>query len=64
MLNEDNVFGDVCMDDGEVRQAVIRNYGQEQSEENRSRYSRIVEFHDGHNADRIIGMLKKDGLLS
>ena len=63
MLNEDNVFGDVCMSSGEIAEAVRRNYRQPQSERNTARYSKIVEFRDGKNSERIIEHLIKDGLL-
>ena len=63
MLNRDNVFGDVCMNEEELRESVAANYGREQSEENKARYGRIVEFRDGRNSERIIELLKKDGLL-
>ena len=63
MLNEDNVFGDVCMSSREIREAVQRNYGRAQSADNITRYRKIVEFHDGRNSDRIIEHLKQDGLI-
>ena len=63
MLNEDNVFGDVCMSSEEITEAVRRNYRQPQSERNTARYSKIVEFRDGKNSERIIEHLIKDGLL-
>ena len=63
MLNEDNVFGDVCMNQDEITSAVMRNYRQPQSERNIDRYRKIVEFHDGKNSERIIECLRRDGLI-
>jgi CDP-glycerol glycerophosphotransferase (TagB/SpsB family) len=63
MLNEDNVFGPVCMTGEEITSAVRERYKQLQTEEDKARYSRIVEFHDGRNAERILELMKKDGLL-
>lgn len=63
MLNNDNVFGDVCMDAKEVGAAIKKNYGTPQSEENIKKYRHIVEFHDGKNSERIMKCLIKDGLI-
>ena len=63
MLNEDNVFGDVCMDSEEITEAVRRNYGKPQSDLYTGRYRQIVEFSDGKNSERIIECLRKDGLI-
>ena len=64
MLNEDNVFGPVCMNEKDINKAVKELYGKVQSEENIRKYRHIVEFHDGKNAERIIECLKKDGIIS
>jgi len=63
MLNEGNVFGPVCMEPEDITKAVNELYGREQSEQDKSRYSRIVEFHDGRNSERIIEKLIEDGVL-
>ena len=63
MLNEDNVFGPVCMTEEDVNKAVAELYNKAQSEENINKYRHIVEFHDGKNSERIIECLKKDGIL-
>ncbi|MBQ3889250.1 MAG: CDP-glycerol glycerophosphotransferase family protein, partial [Clostridia bacterium] len=64
MLNEDNVFGDVFYNTDELGEAIRRNYTGSQYEPYRERYSRLVEFHDGHNTDRLIEFLKEDGILA
>ena len=63
MLNEDNVFGPVCMDSEEIMRAVNECYGKPQREEDLERYRKIVEFHDGKNSERIMNLLIRDGVL-
>lgn len=63
LLNETNAFGEVCMDKGEIRASIERNYGKPQLQENIDKYRKIVEFHDGRNTERIIRQLKKDGII-
>lgn len=63
MLNEDNAFGDICMNETELTEAIRKNYAKPQAKQNIEKYSKIVEFHDGHNTDRIIECMKKDGIL-
>jgi hypothetical protein len=63
MLNEDNVFGDVCTSPEEIRASVEKRYNMPQEEEHVRRFRRIVEFHDGRNSERIIECLKKDKVL-
>ena len=64
MLNEGNVFGDICMDSSEIGAAIERNYLKPQTEENKTAYSRIVEFRDGRNSERIIDCLKADKIIN
>lgn len=63
MLNNENVFGDVCMSESEIDQAIKKNYNAPQLDENIRKYRHIVEFHDGRNSERIIKCLIKDGLI-
>jgi len=63
MLNESNVFGPVCMNEEDIRQAVKDYYGSPQKEDELARYRQIVEFHDGRNSERIMELLIKDGVL-
>lgn len=63
MLTEDLAFGNVCRSAGELTEAVKSVYGRPHSDEYEKRFSKIVEFHDGHNTDRFIEMIKKDGIL-
>lgn len=64
MLNEGNVFGDICMDSSEIGAAIERNYLKPQTEKNKTAYSRIVEFRDGKNSERIIDCLKADKIIN
>ena len=64
MLNESNVFGDICMDSSEIGAAIERNYLKSQTEKNKTAYSRIVEFRDGRNSERIIDCLKADKIIN
>ena len=63
MLNEDNVYGDFFYNTDGLSEAIERNYNNPQSEEYKEKYSRIVQFHDGKNTERLIGFLKKDGII-
>ena len=63
MLTEDLAFGNVCRSAGELSEAIKSVYGRPHSDEYEERFSKIVEFHDGHNTDRFIEMIKKDGIL-
>ena len=63
MLNEDNVFGPVCVDEAGIRQAVEEYYSKPQKADDKTRYNKIVEFHDGRNSERIINHLIEDGVL-
>lgn len=64
MLNEDNAFGDICMNEEDIKRAIENNYGKSQTQENIDKYRKIVEFHDGKNSDRIIEHLKQDGIIA
>ena len=63
MLNEGNVFGPVCMDSDDIRKAVEECYCRPQRDRDLERYNRIVEFHDGKNSERIMNLLRRDGVL-
>jgi len=63
MLNEGNVFGDICTDTAELSDLISLNYDRAQKLQHLQNYSKIVEFHDGKNTERLISLLKKDGLL-
>lgn len=63
MINEYNVFGDVCYDPDQLAAVIQRNYDQPQTGLYQRRYGNIVAFRDGHNTDRIIENLKKDGII-
>lgn len=68
MLDEQSAFGDVCYDvfgkaDDGLGGLVRKNYLAGQTDENISKYRKIVEFSDGKNTDRIVECLKKDGII-
>lgn len=63
MLTEDLAFGEVTYTAEQLRAAIEKVYGHEQSDEFRERFSKTVAFHDGRNTERFIEMAKKDGLL-
>ena len=63
MLNEDNVFGEVCMNGEEITKAVEELYDKPQRARDLERYAKIVEFHDGRNSERIIERLKADNVI-
>lgn len=63
MLNESNVFGDVDYDYSNLETLIRNNYLKPQTEKNKERYSKIVEFQDNHNTERLIELLKRDKLI-
>ena len=63
MIDEVTAPGDVCRDTESLREAIERAYANGQSSEYVHRYRQIVEFHDGHNADRLIEMMKEDEII-
>ena len=52
------------MNGPEITAAIRETYGREQDQTYLDRYSRIIEFHDGRNTERIIEHLIKDGVLA
>ena len=63
MLTEGLAFGDVCYTPDELSRSVAANYGSAPSAAYEDRFRRIISFHDGENTERLIGLLKKDGLI-
>jgi len=63
MLNEENVFGDYIYDYSKLKDIIQDNYLKEQKEEFKEKYSKIVEFHDNHNTQRLIDLLINDGFF-
>lgn len=63
MLTEEDAFGDVCYTEEELRASIKEAYYGSQKQEYIDNYHTIVSFHDGHNCDRVIECLKKDGIL-
>lgn len=63
MMGEELAFGDICMREEELPHAIEVNAHCAQREEHRARFGQIVEFHDGHNTDRLMALLRKDGLI-
>lgn len=63
MLNESNVFGDICYDFAEISKAVSDNYNSQQKELHIDRYRDIVSFFDNKNTERIISKLIEDSVI-
>ena len=63
MLNSNNAFGRICMNEGELKKAIKELYLCEQDNEHIEKYRKIVEFHDGRNSERIIECLHRDGMI-
>lgn len=63
MLNEKNVYGDVCYRKEDLEKVIVRNYLEGQTPQHRENYHQIVEFHDGKNTERLIDMLKRDKII-
>ena len=63
MLDEEKAFGDVCYNQQDLRDAIEANYYDRQRPEQIEKYQQLVSYHDGHNTDRLIEMLKEDELI-
>lgn len=63
MLNEENVYGDFFYSEEGLRESIARNYNNGQTDEYKMRYSRLVDYHDGKNTQRLISFLKKDRII-
>ncbi len=63
MLNEENVYGDYFYNTDGLSEAIEFNYDNPQNEKYISRYSKIVEFHDSKNTERLIELLKEDEII-
>ena len=63
MLNEENVYGDFAYNDENLGEIIEKNYNNPQTEEQKNRYSKLVNFHDGKNTERLINFLKEDGII-
>ena len=63
MLNEENAFADICYDKDQLSKVVEKNYYEKRNKENEKKYKKIVQFEDRKNTERLIDMLKKDGIL-
>lgn len=63
MLDENNTFGDYFYSCDGLSEAVLNNYNNPQSEPYKQNYSKIVEFHDGKNTDRLLSFLKNDKII-
>lgn len=63
MINEYNIFGDICYDAPALEKVLRRNYTEEQKDLYVRRYRNIVSFDDNRNSQRIIRKLKEDGII-
>lgn len=63
MLNEENVFGDICYNVTSLKRVLTKNIEDSQLQTYIERYRKLVQFHDGKNTERLIAMMKKDGIL-
>lgn len=63
MLTEELAFGDVNVDYEELPALIEDNYNSAQKQKHIDNYSKIVNFHDGHNTDRLIEMLIEDKII-
>lgn len=63
MLNRDNVFGDICYNGEDVSKCIENNYSYEQKQVYKDRYSKIVQFHDGKNTQRLINALRQEHIV-
>lgn len=63
MLNDGNVYGDHFYNTDGLSEAIKRNYENPQEQKYIDRYSKLVQYHDGKNTERLIAELKNDGII-
>lgn len=63
MINDYNVFGDVCYSQRDLQRCFSKNYEGGQNPVYVRRYGNIVSYRDGRNTERIIECLKKDHVI-
>ena len=63
MLNEKNVFADVCYNKKELEKIVEKNYNGKQSPADKKKFKKIVQFDDNKNTERLISMLIDDKII-
>lgn len=63
MLNEENAYGDICYCAKDLTKVISMNYNEKQTHEYQHKYSKLVDYHDGRNTERLIQLLRKDGIL-
>jgi CDP-glycerol glycerophosphotransferase (TagB/SpsB family) len=63
MLNESNVYGDYFYSTDGLSESIEKNYNNPQTDEHKKRYSKIVQFHDGKNTERLISALQNDDII-
>ena len=63
MIDDNTAFGDVCYTTEELRARIVENYERDQLQIHKQKYECIVEFHDGKNTDRLVEMMRQDGIL-
>lgn len=63
MLNEDNVFGDICYDTKHLTNIIEKNYNNNQEKLYINNYKQIVEFNDNKNTQRLLNCLKNDNII-
>jgi CDP-glycerol glycerophosphotransferase (TagB/SpsB family) len=63
MLNENNIFGDICSSIDELKKSIVSRYKQSLPKKYINNYRKLVEFNDNKNTDRLVSMLIKDKII-
>lgn len=63
MLNEENSYGDICYCPDDLAKVIRENYSHSQTLQHQEKYHQLVDYHDGKNTERLIELLRKDGIL-
>lgn len=63
MLNDENVYGDICFNREDLAKVIEKNYREKQKSLYVERYRRIVQYHDGKNTERLVKMLEEDHII-
>jgi len=63
MLDRESAFGEVCMNEDELKQVIEDAYCNPQREEHVARFRQLVSHNDSQNTERLVSLLKEEGIV-
>jgi CDP-glycerol glycerophosphotransferase (TagB/SpsB family) len=63
MLTEENIFGDIFKAGDSLAELIQNNYSNKQPEQYKEKFSKLIDFSDRENTNRLVEKLKIDGYL-